>query len=275
MRKIITLFCFAFAIFTCLAQKTKTFITGIDAIRLGDSINRVNTYGFPFIAVKKFNVSDSFQTSSAWEPKNLISLNELKEESTSIRSILIDSGKTFCPDVSIFITNNFNINQIQHSKTAIMALTYFKKILIEIRIIDSAKYIRTNYSYGLKKYGKGFAEQLDGYILHDQARSRATNPNAKMLPPKNWSKVPIATIAKELSEHYHLESIYWVNGNYSFAFNYCSYPYNFWVEKHLPKTQISCSYCGCEEEAITIKNIKAYEAMKNCSDKTLKQLTSK
>jgi hypothetical protein len=66
-----------------------------------------------------------------------------------------------------------------------------------------------------------------------------------------------------------------VNGNYSFAYNYCSYPYNFWVEKHLPNTKINCAYCGCEEEAITIRNDKAYKAMTDCSDKTLKQFSDK
>lgn len=274
MLKTLALFCFTLATAICYAQKTKIPITGIDAIKLGDSINHIDAYGFPFVAVTKFHVSDSFRISAEWEPKNLLSINELKDNPTRIMQIKIDSGKTFCPDVSVFITNNFNINQLIHSKTATLALTYFKNLLIEIRIIDSPKHIKANYMYGLKKYGKGFVEQMDGYTLHDQARSRAVNPNAKMPPPRDLSKVPIATIAKKLSESFHTESIYWVNGNYSFAYKYCSEPYQFWVEKRLPNTQYG-TCCGCAEHALIIRNDKAYKAMTDCSDQTLKEMISK
>jgi hypothetical protein len=254
MLKTLTLFCITLVTITCYAQKTQTPIKGIDAIKLGDSISRVNNYGFPFIAVTKYRLSDSI-------------IAKLKVEKMKIYEYT-DSGRTFCPDVSVFITNNFNFNQIQHSKSATLALTYFKNMLIEIRIIDSSKYIRSNYMYGLKKYGKGFAKQLDSYTLHSQAYNRAVNPNDKTPPPRDLSKVPMATIAKELSERHYIETIYWVNSDYSFSFNQCSEPYIFWVEKHLPSRY---NQCGCAEEAIIIKNDKAYKAMKDCSDTTLMQ----
>jgi hypothetical protein len=260
MFKTLTLFCFALATLTCYAQKTQTPITGIDAIKLGDSISRVNKYGFPFIAVTKYRLSDSI-------------IAKLKVEKMKIYEYS-DSGRTFCPDVSVFITNNFNINQIQHSKTATLALTYFKNVLIEIRIIDSAKRIRANYIYGLKKYGKGFAEEWDGYTTRQIASNRDINPNAKMPPPPNLSKVPIDSIAKDLSETHRIESIYWVNGNYSFSYNTCSQPLDYWTEKFVHH-QDHHAADTCAEEAIIIKNDKAYKAMTACSDKALKQLSSK
>jgi hypothetical protein len=115
MLKTLTLFCFALVTITCYAQKTQIPITGIDAIKLGDSINRVNSYGFQFTAVSKFRLSDSI-------------IAKLKVEKMKIYEYT-DSGRTFCPDVSVFITNKFNFNQMQHSKTATLALTYFKKAL--------------------------------------------------------------------------------------------------------------------------------------------------
>ncbi len=128
MLKILALFYFALATITNYAQKTKTPITGIDAIKLGDSINRVNTYGFPFKVVTKYHFSDSF-------------IAKLKGREIGSYDYRTDSGKTFCPNVSVVITNSFNINQLHHSKTATLALTYFKNVLIDIRIIDSAKRI--------------------------------------------------------------------------------------------------------------------------------------
>jgi hypothetical protein len=256
MLRTLTLFCFLLATITCYAQKTQTPITGIDAIKLGDSINRVNSYGFQFTAVSKFRLSDSI-------------IAKLKVEKMKIYEYT-DSGRTFCPDVSVFITNKFNFNQMQHSKTATLALTYFKNVLIEIRIIDSAKRIRANYIYGLRKYGKGFEKEWNGYITRQIARGKALYPNAKMPPPPNLSKVPIATIAKDLSETHSIECIYWVNGDYSFSYNTCSRPLYYWSEKSIPHHGETYA-----EEAIIIKNDKAYEAMIDCSDKALKQLNNK
>ncbi len=258
MLKTLALFCFVMATITCYAQKTKTPIIGIDAIKLGDTISRLNNYGFPFIAIAKYRLSDSIK---------------LKAREMGIPN-WSDSGRTFCPDVSVFITNNFNFNQIQNSKTATLALTYFKNKLIEIRIIDSAKRIRANYIYGLRKYGKGFAKEWDGYTEREIAKSRDINPNAKMLPPPNLSKVPMATIAKDLIETHRIERIYWVNGNYSFSYNTCSEPLYYWSEKFIHH-QENHIVDTCAEEVIIIKNDKAYEAMTDCSDKALTQLRIK
>jgi hypothetical protein len=154
MLKILTLFCFALATVTCYAQKTKTPITGIDAIKLGDSINHIDAYGFPFVAVTKYRVSDT--SSKHDRPKKILTKDELRKIEYDVEFKTSDSGRTFCPDVSVFISSTFSFNQIQHSKTATLALTYFKNKLIDIRIIDSIKHIRANFMYSLKKYGKGF-----------------------------------------------------------------------------------------------------------------------
>ncbi len=264
MLKTLVLFCFAFATITCYSQQTQTPITGIDGIQLGDSISRVNNYGFPFRALAKYHLSDSIHTDNIYVPKETLPTYLSKHNSKNVNHINSDSGKTFCQDVSAFITNNFNINQIQHSKTATLALTYFKNVLIEIRIIDSTKRIRANYIYGLKKYGKGFANQMDGYTLLE-----GRYPNHKIPTPEDFTKIPIATIAKHLSDNAHIETVYWENGNHSFSFNQCSYPDKFWAEKLFLNDE--CSWCGCAEAAIIIKNDKAYKAMTDCSDATLKQ----
>jgi hypothetical protein len=264
MLKSFTMFCFVLATITCYAQQTKTSITGIDAIKLGDSINRVNSYGFKFRALAKYQLSDSIHTSTIYEPKETLPTYLSKHNSKDGNHINSDSGKTFCPDVSVFITNNFTINQIQHSKTATLALTYFKNMLIEIRIIDSTKRIRANYSYGIKQYGKRFAKQMDGYTLLE-----GRYPTNKIPTPEDFTKTPIATIAKQLSDNAHIETVYWKNGNHSFSFNQCSYPDKFWAEKLFLNNE--CSWCGCAEAAIIIKNDKSYKAMTDCSDATLKQ----
>jgi hypothetical protein len=109
---------------------------------------------------------------------------------------------------------------------------------------------------------------LDGYTLHDQARNQAVNPSDKIPPLKDYRNFPIATIAKELNERNDIETIYWLNGNYSFSYNTCSQPYKFWIEKHTPNYRYGQ---GCAEAALIIRNNKAYKAMTDCSDATLKQ----
>jgi len=267
MLKTLTLFCFALAATTCYAQKTQTPIKGIDAIKLGDSINRVTTYGFPFRALAKYQLSDSIHIDNIYHPKETLPTYLLKHNSKNVNHINSDSGKTFCPDVSVFITNNFNINQIQHSKKASLVLTYFKNVLIEIRIIDSTKRIRDNYIYGLKKYGKRFAKQMDGFT---RLEGRYPGNNK---PTEDFTKTPIATIANQFSYNAHIETVYWKNGNYSFSYNQCSEPYKFWIEKYLLSKE--CDWCGCVEAAIIIRNDKAYEAMTACSDEALQQLIDK
>jgi hypothetical protein len=170
--------------------------------------------------------------------------------------------------VSIFITNNFNINQIQHSKKATLVLTYFKNVLIEIRIIDSTKRIRANYSYGIKLYGKRFVKKMDGYTS-----LQGRYPSNKISTPEDFTKAPIAIIAKQLSYNAHIETVYWKNGNNSFSYNQCPEPYKFWIERYFLSDE--CGWCGCAEAAIIIKNDKAYEAMTDCSDKALKELLDK
>jgi hypothetical protein len=261
MLKTLTLFCFALATITSYAQQTQTPITGIDSIQLGDSINRINAYGFPFIAVTKYFFSDTL----------IAEIKAEKRKGYDYRyfDLRSDSGKTFCPDVSVFITNSFSFNEIPHSKIATLALTYFKNELIEIRIIDSPNRIKHNYTYGIKHYGKSFVYKLNEYTIHSQKRNLGVNPTDKIPPLKDYSNFPIDTIAKELKERNEIETIYWENGNNSFAYNVCSEPFTFWDNKIKPNR--NCAHCGCAEEAIIIKNDKAYKAMTDCSINIIKQ----
>jgi hypothetical protein len=271
MLRTLTLFCFALATITCYAQQTKTPITGIDAIKLGDSINRVNSYGFQFTAVSKFRLSDSVKLDGRFEPKKLLLTDVSKAPETRIEDIYADSGKTFCPDVAVFITNSFTIKQLKHSATATLALTYYKNALIEIRMIDSARYIKDNYSYGVSSFGKDFGKTFNAAKGYLENRENATHPSWKTQTPKvNLSKTAIAAICKQLSDDNFLESIYWINGNNAFSYNYCSAPLNFWGNKFL-RTQ----GWGCVEGVIVIKNEKAYKAMTACSDEALRLLIGK
>jgi hypothetical protein len=254
MLKTLTLFFCALATITSYAQQTQTPIKGIDGIKLGDSINRVTTYGFPFTAVAKYRLSDTL-------------IAKIKDEKRRGYDLWTDGGKTFCPDVSVFNTNNFNINQIQHSKKASLVLTYFKNVLIEIRIMDSTKRIRDNYSFGIKRYGKSFYKQMDGFT---RLEGRYPGNNK---PTEDFTKTPIATIANQLSYNAHIETLYWKNGNNSFSYNQCSAPYKFWIERYFLSDE--CGWCGCAEAAIIIRNDKAYEAMTDCSDKALQRLMGK
>ncbi|WP_439506206.1 hypothetical protein [Sediminibacterium sp.] len=257
MFKKLTLFCFAFATMTCYAQKTKIPITGIDAIKLGESISKVNNYGFPFIAVTKFHLSDSVYLGNAFNPKQPLFVNKAKAAETRIEDIYVDSGKTFCPDVAVFITNSFVFKQLKHSITATLALTYYKNVLIEIRIIDSAQYIKDNYSFGIGRYGTNFSKTFNAAKSYLAERENATHPSWK-------TKTAIATIGKQLSDDNFLESIFWQNSNNSFSYNYCSAPLRFWANKFLPTHG-----WGCVEGVMIIKNEKAYKAMTDCSDKTI------
>lgn len=271
MLKPLALLCLLIATITCYAQQTPTPITGIDAIKLGDSINRINAYGFPFKAITKYRLSDSVNIGNAFNPKELLLANKAKAAETRTEDIYADSGKTFCPDVAVFITNSFTIKQIPHSKTATLALTYYKNVLIEIRMIDSAQYIKDSYSYGVSRYGKGFGKTFNAAKSYLEDRENATHPSWKIQTPKvDLSKIPIAAICKQLSDDNFLESIYWANGNNSFSYNYCSAPLRFWANKFLPTQG-----WGCVEGVIIIKNDKAYKAMTDCSDKALKRLIYK
>ncbi len=271
MLKTLTLLCVAFATITCYAQQTKTPITGIGAVKLGDSINSVNNYGLQFTAVAKYSLSDSVNILNAFNPKQLLLTDKAQAAKTKPEYIYADSGKTFCPDVAVFINNKFTIKQLKHSATATLALTYYKKVLIEIRIIDSAQYIQDSYSYGIIRYGKAFGKTFHPAKAHLEIRENDTHPSWKTQTPKvDLSKIAITTICKQLSDDNFLESIYWVNGNNSFSYNYCSAPLNFWANKFLPTHG-----WGCVEGVIIIKNDKAYKAMTACSDKALKQLIGK
>lgn len=264
MSKTVLLFCFALAVINCNAQQTKTPIIGIDAIKLGDSISRVNNYGFPFTAVAKYRLSDSVNVDNPF-PKKLLLTDKAKAAETRIEDIYLDSGKTFCPDVAVFITNSFAFKQLKHSATATLALTYYKNTLIEIRIIDSAQYIKAEYSYGISRYGKNFGKTFDAVKSYLEDRENATHPGWKTEKPKvDISKTDIATICKQLSDDNFLESIFWQNDNKSFSYNYCSAPLRFWGNKFLPT-----SGWGCKEGVMIIKNEKAYKAMTDCSDKTI------
>jgi hypothetical protein len=140
----------------------------------------------------------------------------------------------------------------------------------EIRIIDSSNRIKNNYIYGIKNYGKRFVYKLNEYTIHSQKRNLDVNPTDKIPPLEDYRNFPIATIAKELKERNDIETIYWKNGNNSFSYNVCSEPFTFWDNKITPNR--NCAYCGCAEEAIIIKNDKAYKAMTDCSTNTIKQL---
>jgi len=271
MFKPLSLFCLALVTITSYAQQTKAPITDINAIKLGDSINRITTYGFQFTAVAKYRLSDSVNVGNAFNPKQLLLADKAKAAETRIEDIYVDSGKTFCPDVAIFITNSFTIKQLKHSATATLALTYYKNALIEIRIIDSAKYIKDSYSYGVSRYGKAFGKTFNAVKSYLEGRENATHPGWKTQAPKvNLSKTAITAICKQLSDDNFLESIYWVNGNNSFSYNYCSAPLKFWANKFLPTHG-----WGCVEGVIIIKNEEAYKALTACSDETLKQLIGK
>jgi hypothetical protein len=255
---------------TSYAQQTKAPITGIDAIKIGDSINRINTYGFQFTAVAKYRLSDFVNVDNPF-PKQLLLTDKAKAAETSTEYIYADSGKTFCPDVAVFITNSFTIKQLKHSATATLALTYYKNALIEIRIIDSAQYIKDSYSYGVSRYGKDFGKTFNAAKSYLEDRENATHPSWKTQTPKiDLRKIPIAAICKQLSNDNFLESIYWVNGNNAFSYNYCSEPLRFWANKFLPTHG-----WGCKEGVIIIKNDKAYKAMTACSDAALRQTITK
>ncbi len=265
MLKTLTLFCFAFATAICNAQQTQTPIIGIDAIKLGDSISRVNNYGFPFKAISKFRLSDSVYLGNAFNPKQPLLANKAKAAETRIEDIYLDSGKTFCPDVAVFITNSFAFKQLKHSAKATLALTYYKNTLIEIRIIDSAQYIKANYSYGISRYGKNFGKTFNAAKKYLEDRENATHPGWKTETPKvDISKTAIETICKQLSDDNFLESIFWQNGNNSFSYNYCSAPLRFWANKFLPTQG-----WGCVEGVMIFQNEKAYKAMTDCSVKTI------
>lgn len=267
MSKTLILFCFAIAVINCNAQQTQTPILGIDAIKLGDSISRVNNYGFTFKAIEKFRLSDSVYLGNAFSPKKPLLANKAKAAETKIEDIYVDSGKTFCPDVAVFITNSFAFKQLKHSTKATLALTYYKNTLIEIRIIDSAQYIKAEYSYGISRYGKNFGRTFDPAKKYLEDRENATHPSWKIETPKvDFSKTSIDNICKQLSDDNFLESIFWQNGNNSFSYNYCSAPLRFWANKFLPTQG-----WGCKEGVIIIKNEKAYKAMTDCSDKTITQ----
>lgn len=275
MSKALTLLYVLLATITCYAQQTKTPITGIDAIKLGDSINRITTYGFQFTAVAKYRLSDSVNVGNAFNPKQLLLADKAKAAEARTEDIYADSGKTFCPDVAVFITKGFTLKQLKHSSIATLALTYYKNVLIEIRIIDSARYIRERYSYGINRYGKAFGKTFNAVKSYLENRENATHPSWKIQAPKvDLSKTAIAAICKQLSDDNFLESIYWVNGNNSFSYNYCSEPLRFWANKFLRSGEQGHSW-GCEEGVIIIKNDKAYKAMTACSDTTLKQLVGK
>lgn len=267
MLKTLTLFCFALATIICYAQKTETPITGIDSIKLGDSINRVNSYGFSFISIAKYRLSDSVYLGYVFTPKQPLIANKAKAAETSTENIYVDSGKTFCQDVAVFITNSFAFKQLKHSTKATLALTYYKNSLIEIRVIDSAHYIKDNYSYGIIRYGKNFGKTFNAVKSHLEVRENDTHPGWKTETPKvDISKTAIATICKQLSDDNFLESIFWQNDNNSFSYNYCSAPLRFWANKFLPTLG-----WGCVEGVMIIKNEKAYKAMTDCSDKTIRR----
>ena len=267
MLKTLILFCSALATITCYAQKTQTPITGIDAIKLGDPISRVNNYGFPFIAVAKYRLSDSVYLGNAFTPKQPLLANKAKAAETRTKDIYVDSGKTFCPDVAVFITNSFALKQLKHSATATLALTYYKNKLIEIRIIDSAQYIKAKYSYGIGRYGRNFEKTFNAAKSYLANRENATHPSWKTETPKvNISKKTIDSICKQLSGDNFLESIFWQNGDNSFSYNYCSAPLRFWANKFLPTQG-----WGCVEGVIIIKNEKAYKDMTDCSDTTIRR----
>lgn len=262
------IFFFALAANNCFAQKTPKNIIGIDAIKLGDSINKVNKYGFSFIATAKFHLNDSVYLGNAFNPKQLLSANKAKASETRTEDIYLDSGKTFCQDVAIFITNKFTIKQFKHSATATLALTYYKNALIEIRIIDSAQYIKANYSYGISRYGKKFGKTYNPAKNYLENRENATHPSWKTETSKsNINNTDIATICKQVSDDNFLESIFWQNGNHSFFYNYCSAPLRFWANKFLPTHG-----WGCVEGVLIINNEKAYKAMTECSDKTISRI---
>ena len=266
MSKTLILFCFALAVINCNAQQTKTPIIGIDAIKLGDSISIVNNYGFPFMAIAKYRLSDSVYLGNAFTPKQPLLANIAKAAETRTEDIYVDSGKTFCPDVAVFITNSFAFKQLKHSASATLALTYYKNTLIEIRIIDSAQYIKAKYSYGIGRYGTNFGKTYNAAKSYLEERENATHPSWKTETPKvNISKTAIAAICKQLSNDNFLESIFWQNGNNSFSYNYCSAPLRFWANKFLPTHG-----WGCVEGVMIIKNEKAYKAMTDCSDKTIR-----
>jgi hypothetical protein len=267
MSKTLILFCFAIAVINCNAQQTQTPIIGIDAIKLGDPISIVNNYGFPFKAIAKYRFSDSVYIGSAFAPKQTLLGNKAKAAETKTEYIYVDSGKTFCADVAVFITNSFAFKQLKHSTKATLALTYFKNTLIEIRIIDSAQYIKAEYSYGISRYGTNFGKTFNAAKGHIEARENATHPGWKTETPKvDISKTAIATISKQLSDDNFLESIFWQNNNNSFSYNYCSAPLRFWANKFKPTHG-----WGCAEGVMIIKNEEAYKAMTDCSDKTIIQ----
>lgn len=267
MSKTLILFCFTLAVINCTAQQTQTPIIGIDAIKIGDSISLVNNYGFPFTAIAKNHLSDSIYLGSAFSTKQPLLANKAKAAQTRIEDIYIDSGKTFCPDVAVFITNSFAFKQLKHSAKATLALTYYKNTLIEIRIIDSAQYIKDNYSFGISRYGTNFGKTFNAAKGHIEERENATHPGWKTKTPKvDISKTAIATICKQLSDDNFLESIFWQNDNNSFSYNYCSSPLRFWANKFKPTHG-----WGCVEGVMIIKNEKAYKAMTDCSDKTISQ----
>lgn len=266
MSKTLILFCFAIAVINCNAQQIKTPIIGIDAIKIGDPISIVNNYGFPFTAIAKYSLSDSVHLGHALNPKQPLLADKAKSAKTRIEDIYVDSGKTFCPDVAVFISKSFGFKQLKHSAKATLALTYYKNTLIEIRIIDSAQYVKDNYSYGISRYGTNFGKTFNAVKSHIEDRENATHPGWKTEKPKvDISKTAIATICKQLSDDNFLESIFWQNDNNSFSYNYCSAPLRFWANKFLPT-----SGWGCVEGVMIIKNEKAYKAMTDCSDKTIR-----
>jgi len=187
---------------SAFGQKTTEPILGFCSFRLGDPVEKINSYGYTFKENKVRANYDYFSKEALYEEEN------------------------FCENSKVFssVENEISINGVEFVYSGIF-LTYFNNKLINIFIKGLPKQEGELKEILIQKYGKNYGKiYLPGYYLTLQKYKK--------------KGVAISQSARAELEHSFLSSVYWEQGGILISYGGSNTTYDF-AESHYKETLLA------------------------------------